>query len=79
MNDFFWYPDPFLKRIRIRANDTDPTGSETLILKKINIPLDDFLRALTPDSSTAGACGEAVPTPAASSTTSGQSPVTVVC
>ena len=26
-HDFFWYPDPdqrFLKRIRIRANDTDP-------------------------------------------------------
>ena len=25
---FFWYPDPdqrFLMRIRIRANDTDPT------------------------------------------------------
>ena len=33
---FFWYPDPdprFLMRIRIRPNDTDPTGSgfETLI------------------------------------------------
>ena len=33
---FFGYPDPdqrFLKRIRIRANDTDPTGpgSETLV------------------------------------------------
>ena len=29
-HEFFWYPDPdqrFLKRIRIRANDTDPTGS----------------------------------------------------
>ena len=36
-HDFFWYPDPdqrFLNRIRIRANDTDPTGSgsETLLL-----------------------------------------------
>ena len=34
-HDFFWYPDPdqrFLIRIRILANDTDPTGSgsETL-------------------------------------------------
>ena len=34
-HDFFWYPDPdqrFL--IRIRPNDTDPTGSgsETLIM-----------------------------------------------
>ena len=32
-HDFFWYPDPvqrFLMRIRIRPNDTDPTGSETL-------------------------------------------------
>ena len=33
---FFWYTDPdqrFLMRIRIRANDTDPTGSgsETLL------------------------------------------------
>ena len=32
----FWrYPDPyqrFLIRIRIRPNDTDPTGSETLML-----------------------------------------------
>ena len=39
-HDFFWYPDPdqrFLKRIRIWANDTDPTesgsGSETLIMR----------------------------------------------
>ena len=36
-HDFFWYLDPdqrFLMRIRIRPNDTDPTGSgsETLIL-----------------------------------------------
>ena len=36
-HDFFWYPDPdqrFLIRIRIRPNDTDPTGSgsETLHL-----------------------------------------------
>ena len=37
---FFWYPDPdqsFLMRIRIRANDTDPTGSgfETLVTLKM--------------------------------------------
>ena len=37
LSRFFWYPDPdqgFLMRIRIRANDTDPTGSgsETLLL-----------------------------------------------
>ena len=39
-HDFFWYPDPdqrFLKWIRIRTNDTDPTGSgyETLVLDTI--------------------------------------------
>ena len=39
-HDFFWYPDPdqrLLIRIRIRPNDTDPTGSETLI-RIINTP-----------------------------------------
>ena len=37
---FFCYPDPdqcFLKWIRIKPEDTDPTGSETLVLKKGNI------------------------------------------
>ena len=34
-HDFFWYPDPDQRfliriRIRIRPNDMDPTGSETL-------------------------------------------------
>ena len=43
-HDFFWYPDPdqrFLKRIRIRANDTDPTGSgsETLALTIDNLSM----------------------------------------
>ena len=43
-HDFFWYPDPdqrFLIRIRIwiriLANDTDPTGSETLVERIIHI------------------------------------------
>ena len=34
-HDFFWYFDPdqrFLKWIRIRPNDTDRTGSETLLM-----------------------------------------------
>ena len=34
LSRFFCYPDPdqrFLKWIRIRPNDTDPTGSETLL------------------------------------------------
>ena len=35
-HDFFCYSDPdqrFLKWIRIRPNDTDPTGSETLYFR----------------------------------------------
>ena len=32
-HDFFWYPDPHQRLLmRIRPNDTDPTGSETLII-----------------------------------------------
>ena len=41
-HDFLGYPDPdqrFLKRIRIRANDTDPTGSETLLFSLIQLGL----------------------------------------
>ena len=36
-HDFFWYPDPdqrFLIRIRILANDTDPTGSGSETLER---------------------------------------------
>ena len=45
----FWYPDPdqcLLMRIRIRANDTDPTGSgsETLIYIYTVYNIQDHLR-----------------------------------
>ena len=50
-HDFFWYPDPdqsFLMRIRIQANDTDPTGSgsETLKggIKELKCPSYEYLR-----------------------------------
>ena len=43
---FFWYPDPdqrFLMRIRIRPNDTDPTGSGSETLLNIYVYLTELL------------------------------------
>ena len=45
-HDFFWYPDPdqrFLMRIRIRPNDTDPTGSGSETLPKIYVYIHLFI------------------------------------
>ena len=51
-HDFFWYPDPdqrFLMRIRIRPNDTDPTGSGSETLEE-NTMCDYFNYLFLPDN-----------------------------